>query len=322
MNNFNNPTDAYLEEHKRVFSLPRYSIPSSSKRVSIAFNIFSLIKRNIISILKYLYLYPKQLIIERQGIRSLLKFKGIGNGRKVLVLGNGPSQGYLDLKSLKTFLDNGNDIIAVNYWNQNRTLSEIAPTYLVLSDPSTIQFNTSNTRKTDANNDLCNYLEINPTIICFVPIDQFRKCSKYLGENRVKGFIDIECRGISSNISPLFPRGYVSMTLYKALAIACYAEYNDIYVLGMDNTYPRNIYCDPDGKVCNVETHAGIQDYLSDQSTIYPGIPEALEDVLACFLDLRLFSKTYGKKIQNLDKYSLTDAFIKSKKNIDEVLSD
>jgi hypothetical protein len=37
------------------------------------------------------------------------------------------------------------------------------------------------------------------------------------------------------SINPMRPRSYVSLTLYKALAIANYLGYDEILVLGMDN---------------------------------------------------------------------------------------
>jgi hypothetical protein len=88
----------------------------------------------------------------------------------------------------------------------------------------------------------------------------------------------------------------------------------------MDNTYPRNIYNDPDNHVCLVEQHAMIDDYLVDFSKEREGVAEVLEDIMQNFIDLRLFSKRHKDRIVNLDKYSLTDAFKKSKLHVKEVL--
>ena len=73
--------------------------------------------------------------------------------------------------------------------------------------------------------------------------------------SRITGITDEEIR-IFGNTSPVFPRGYVSMTLFKALALALFIDYDSIFVLGMDNTYPRNLYCDTHNRVMRLEHHA------------------------------------------------------------------
>jgi len=60
--------------------------------------------------------------------------------------------------------------------------------------------------------------------------------------NSAADFLSLAQLSIWKNINPLMPRGYMSITLYKALAWCIYLGYKSIGVLGMDNTLPKNIY--------------------------------------------------------------------------------
>jgi len=98
------------------------------------------------------------------------------------------------------------------------------------------------------------------------------------------------------------------MTLYKALAWGVYLGYSKIGLIGMDNTYPRNLYCDENNNVLNLETHAGKDDFVVDQSSLYPTMASALQELFLIFRDLERFPQ---RNIVNLDRYSLTDRFKK-----------
>ena len=76
----------------------------------------------------------------------------------------------------------------------------------------------------------------------------------------------------------------------------------------MDNTYPRDLYCDESNRVLNHEVHAGISDYACDQSDVYPTVAAAVYDIYRLFKDLELFPNS---SVYNLDSYSLTDRFKK-----------
>jgi hypothetical protein len=99
------------------------------------------------------------------------------------------------------------------------------------------------------------------------------------------------------------------MTLYKALSVAIWLGYDRIYVLGMDNTYPRNVYCDRDNRVLNLEIHAGREDYAADWSRLYRGVGDLIYELAYLFYDARKFAA--AGRVVNLDPYSLTDAFPK-----------
>ena len=63
-------------------------------------------------------------------------------------------------------------------------------------------------------------------------------------------------------------------------------------------------------KILNYERHAGIGDYLVDQTALVPSMDVWAQDIFNLFYDLRrCFS---GTKVLNLDCNSLTDVFPKT----------
>jgi hypothetical protein len=99
------------------------------------------------------------------------------------------------------------------------------------------------------------------------------------------------------------------MTLLKGLSMACWLGYDRIFILGMDNTYPRNLYCDSNNRILNHEIHAGAADWVQDMTNRYNSIADAITEIAEIFYDTRKFSRP---SIINLDPYSLTDAFRKA----------
>jgi len=102
------------------------------------------------------------------------------------------------------------------------------------------------------------------------------------------------------------------VTLYKALAIACYQGYSTIYVLGMDNTE----FISYEGSHNNVIYHNlntyGVQTHstppMSMQGVFHSGMAGRMQSYSHLFGDLEKFKK---HNIVNLDQTSLTDVFPK-----------
>jgi len=97
------------------------------------------------------------------------------------------------------------------------------------------------------------------------------------------------------------------MTLYKALAWVIHKGYDNIYIIGMDNTYGRTIFNDKDNNLWNLEEHAGTENYLCDNN-MFSTISALMEDIFYLFSDLEKFKRN---NIYNIDQYSLVDAFEK-----------
>ena len=295
-------TKKYVKEHKKIFSIKtKYVDPSiyGNKKI-ISWSINKLLFWHISSLLSCIKNYPIQVFKYFKYYKMTYNLKNTKINKKALVIGNGPSQGYLTDKELKRFQNEGNEIICVNNFKKYKGS---APNWLVLSDPFTFKNKLYSKKLTSR---LKKNLSIN-ILIPMVLVDEIKKLNI---KNKFYTFIDIEL-SCSKNINPLFPRGYCSMTLFKALAISIFLGYKNIGIIGMDNTYPRQIYNNKNNKIVTHETSATSRERVNIEP--YSNVASCLERILKLFADLSCFPK---KNIFNLDPYSLTDRFKKiTKKN-------
>jgi hypothetical protein len=308
-------TYLYLKENEYVMTLPRVVVAGKARNFypnSLLWLFFTKIK-SLKTILSYLIYAIKGW----RWIEKTRKLRKRGVLVNAIVIGNGPSQGYLDVNTLTEFKRNGGELICVNFWTENELLNKVGPTYFVLSDPIIFSKNIPGHLR-EKHEKLLSYMHENSSIVLVCPLTRCNELSKIFGRERIIGFVDHELRLWSDNINPLYPRGYLSMTLYKALALANWFDYRNIYVIGMDNTYPRNIYCDENNKFINHEIHAGDKDYAVDQSAIYNTVGDGIYEIAQIFYDARKFKNS---KILNLDRHSLTDAFKKTIDSVSDVLN-
>ena len=294
----------YIKDNKYVLSLPRDSLPRTSPSITkpskeTGLSVRSLVLADLRELISCFIRLPYDYWYARKEIYATWRKKGARKKFSAIVIGNGPSQSSLSSDELNHFKANGGETIVVNYWNLNEQIKGHIPSYMVFSDP--------NTFKGEKGEELVHYLKSNKEIQVVIPISYSNIFAEKGIENRTFMFIDTELKMLRG-ISPCLPRGYVSMTLYKALAWALHLGYHKIGVIGMDNTYPRNLYCDECNRVVNHEIHAGVNDYAFDQSSIYPTVAAAVYDIYRLFKDLELFPNF---NVYNLDRYSLTDRFKK-----------
>jgi hypothetical protein len=312
-NSENSSTFFYKKENEYVMSLPRVVLKGEVRRFYPDSIIWLFLKK--INSLRSIKGYLIEVITKWRWLVKTKSLKKRGEMVDAIVIGNGPSQGYLDVSSLSEFKANGGELICINYWTDNEDIWNVIPNYLVISDPLTLSDKVPDYLK-QKNEKLLAYLLKYRSINIACPMSRCDQLSAIFGSQRILGFVDQELRMWTHNINPLYPRGYVSMTLYKALALAIWFDYRKIYVIGMDNTYPRNIYCDQDNKFINHEIHAGDKDYSVDESAFYKSIGDGLSVIALIFYDSLRFKRD---KIVNLDPYSLTDAFKKIKLSIDKI---
>jgi len=306
-------TDSYIKENKYVLSLPRFSIKGTLQQFKPDSVRFVTLRKTIA--LRAVLGFIKELLLNGKWLAKIRSLKSSAISKKALVIGNGPSQGFLYEDMLTDFKINGGEIFVVNFWCANANLSKVIPTYLVISDPETLNSSCAAYLR-DKNQHLLDYLKTNNSIQVLCPLNRCSELGLKLGNDRIIGFVDHELRIWSCNLSPLYPRGYLSMTLFKALAMALWLDYEKIYLIGMDNTYPRNIYCDSDNKILNLEAHSGIDSSVCDQSSAYECMGDLLVELSHIFYDARKFSNC---RILNLDPYSLTDAFAKTDLPVDKL---
>jgi hypothetical protein len=302
-----NPTEQYKLENEYVNGLNKRILTGAPRKryISIYLRFFLWTYRA----LKNIIVYAKELITFHRNFGELLRLKSIKSLNDAIVIGNGPSQGYLSVKLLNSFRRNGGEVFVVNFWHLNLELSEFCPDYLVISDPATLSFSAAHESLLEKNKTLLSYLVKHSNIKIICPFSRTRDLERLFEKKRIICFSDTELIGLSTNIMPIYPRGYISMTLYKALAMALWFGYKRVFIIGMDNTYPRNIYCDKNNKILNLEIHSGNENSVVDQSAIYRNIGELLEDLSTLFKDAFKFAEK--KDLINLDQYSLTDAFPK-----------
>ena len=75
----------------------------------------------------------------------------------------------------------------------------------------------------------------------------------------------------------------------------------------MDNTYPRNVYCDHENRLIRLELHAEADNYTLDMSDLFQNMDNYIASMIRLFRDAHLFKGD----VVNLDPFSLTDAFEK-----------
>lgn len=300
------PTEKYINENKYVYGLERRKLPGTVPRRVVGWSVSKLMKYHVKMTLSAMKRYPIEVYRGRHHLGKTWRLKNTFIQKRALVIGNGPSQGQLTVKHLEAFREEGGQTFCVNYWPENSRLAAHTPNWMVFSDPATF------TAETTSSQNLYAYLSRNSSIKIAAPVSFLHEFKRLKLQNEVYTFIDTEL-SLWSSISPLLPRGYLSMTLYKALAWSLHMGFKKIGVIGMDNTYPRNTYNDQNNRVCNLETHAGADDYLSDQSSFYLNVAALLDDLTRLFLHLDYFPQD---SVVNLDPYSLTDRF--RKVNLDE----
>ena len=302
----------YLKENKKIHKLKKFNILSNRKnfcRNNLLLSVYFRLKYLTFGLIYYLW----ELCFNIDKICLLLKLKNTYKNYTALVLGNGPSQELISKNELKQFINEGGKLFVVNYWFLNKKIRTVIPNFLVLSDIRVLA--KINNKFFKKNNDqlkkyILKYKDMK--IIC--PIRMEKQIKKFINPSRIIFFCDSELNGFISNTKPIYPRGYLSMTVYKAIAMAVWFSFKKIYVLGVDNTYQKNIYVDINNRMYNHEIHAGKN--FKDTSLIsisnqYRSMSDFLHETSVLFRDAKKLN--INNNIFNLDEYSLTDAFSKLK---------
>ena len=236
----------------------------------------------------------------KEETRALKNSKG---NLEALVLGNGPSLAKLNSDSVSS----GNpDIWVVNDFYKVKQAINLKVTHYVLSDPAYLSGvpNEINAKLKP----VLDYVKLkNATLILphwakdlvlnefiSIPIFYFNDCS---------------LSAWSKNTTPLKPRGYIGLTLYKALGFALFLGYKKIYILGMDNTEFLNYRSDEANRLLHFDNHAYQNSGTAfDMSNLYlDGMASTFSSLAHNFGDLLKFKGP----IVNLDVQSLTTRFPK-----------
>jgi len=308
-------TEVYLKENLEARALRKiFYAPSGANHDwrNIPYSItWQLWKR--IQSLTGLKSYALEILLGRRWLMSTYKMHQIFSNKYAIVCGNGPSQGFLDIETLALAKSRGFHLVVINFFLENKNFYEVAPDIFVLSDWAAwkdvgeVDDMEAVARK---RGELRSFIESRTEIKIFCPARFAREMALSVGAERIYGFSDSELRGWTTNIAPIFPRGYLSMTAYKALSVCIWLGYKTIYIIGIDNTYPREVYCDIDNRLMERATHACALPYLRVLEGCYQNMGEYLSSIAEHFHDLRVFPRD---SIVNLDEFSLTDRFKKVK---------
>lgn len=303
------PLPDYVDENRLVQMLERRVTESSKKRSFDPHSLRSLLRTYLRDNARRLSLIRDQLSRwPEQPFAELTRLRDSEQNRTVLVVGNGPSQSTVSAEDLAAFKARGGHIVVVNAFFNSDALIEVGPTAVVWSDGLTISRLLGDgvgLRRFRAS------LGSNAPSI-FVPHRLRAEVGRLGVDCPVVPFCDTEIRfrwlRESRSTRPDRPRSYVSMTLLKALAIAQWIGYGNILVLGMDNTYPRDLYCSANNQILLRERHAFEADYVNDLTQEFRSVGDFLYEISLLMLDLAKFT---DDRVVNLDPYSLTDAFEK-----------
>jgi hypothetical protein len=238
-------------------------------------------------------------------LSSLRLLKNSRRGKCALVIANGPSAERLrpnrvgELQSLGKL-----EVFVMNGFYKSVLNERIISDHYVLSDPS---------HSPDASEFFeALWLSISKGASNVFCPRTWKIDSRVVGPERVVHFEDRSLELWSKNTSPVRPRGYPSMTAYKALAIANYMGFEKIYVVGLDNSMFLAFEVDEHNRIVQRPNHAGGSGGRESANLSNP-FPGGVADY---FYDLAFgahqLKKLFGKySIVNLDRASFTDTFTK-----------
>ena len=81
-----------------------------------------------------------------------------------------------------------------------------------------------------------------------------------------------------------------NMSFFFALSIGLFMGYKKIYFLGLDNTYPKDVWVNKQNKLFNIERYAK-KYFLSDQTQRYNSISDMYSEISLIFYSLNLYKK-------------------------------
>ena len=296
-----NKKDKYLKITKKT--AVRYLDPDLNIKLDIL-SIKDILKIKILSSLKFFY-SVLVIILNLKKYLNFLKLKNTKKNKKLFILGGGPSiKKIINTKKYK--LKKNIDFMAISYFKDYGNIN-IKPDYILSGDnvflrKSKDKFINSKNKK------IFNYLKKNK-IKLFLPIEGSASFKKT--DFDITYFISRTSILFFKNTNPIMNLSVSNMSFFYALSIGLFMGYKKIYFLGLDNTYPKDVWVNKENKLFNVERYAN-KFFLSDQTKRYKSISDMYAEISLIFYSLNLYKK-YKDRIFNLDEFSLTNTFIKRK---------
>ena len=250
---------------------------------------------------------------------ALDRLRGLKHTKRALtalVIGNGPTAKELDFEQVKEMNSKSDfDIFLINYSILDYRLNSLKRFYLVLSDEQMMPMVHS-----DRNEELWRVIRESSGVTLITPTTWHKKFQELsCTNNDCLHFDDTALVGITKNISPMRPYGYTPLTAYKALSVAGFLGYNQILIIGIDNSMFRSISVDDTNSLVETENHS-IGNYKYSRKYTRELMLDSRYGISDYFYQLSLtYSslKRYFKElpITNLGLQSEVDAFPKVGEN-------
>jgi hypothetical protein len=240
-----------------------------------------------------------------ESLENLKRLRNSKSGKYALVIANGPSAERIRPERINELQILGQlEVFVMNGFYKSGLNEKITPDNYVLSDPDHAPYSPN------LFEGLWSFIS-DGSVKVFCP-RTWNIDSEIIAPDRVAHFEDRPLEIWSKNTNPTRPRGYPSMTAFKALAIANYMGFEKIFVIGLDNSMFLTLEVDVNNRILQGPNHAGASggssSYLLDD--FFPGgISDYFYGLAHDSYQLKKLFKKYP--ITNLDGQSFTDAFRK-----------
>lgn len=259
-------------------------------------------------------IYAVELVRYRKHLNGLKSLKGSKKGKVALVVANGPSCNKINWSSVaKSQSDGELEILCLN---DSIILSEnslAAADFLLKSDPL------DKAQLLKDFNEIISKNSANLRTKLITPLnwhapDSLNSCQS----NTCLHLVDVGRNHFKSTTNPLKLRTYPSMGSFKLLSIARYLGYDTVFVIGLDNTFFKNVKVDHKSQIIQGSLHYkdnyldphnmshhfpnGIGDYFHFVSQNFLSLKKYFNDDLFVNLDVDSLNDTF-KKIQDGDNY-------------------
>jgi hypothetical protein len=227
--------------------------------------------------------------------------------KSALVLASGPSLSTLNIERVRSLQLSGHlEVFALNNFHKTSLADAISPDFFVVSDPEHHPDSGSEWAA-----DLWAFLGQVEIQKIFFPRNWFMvKANADL--EQLAPFEDRPLERWTKNINPTRPRGYPPLTSYKAISIANFMGYKDIFVLGLDHSVFYTLTVDQNNVMRLGSNHSGQSGPEKDFviSSFYPGgVSDYLFDEAYCSHQVERSFR--NARVTNLNPNSIADAFPK-----------
>jgi hypothetical protein len=248
--------------------------------------------------------YKDFMWANRDLFKKTAALRGIHQGSSAFVFGCGPSVNTLDMKKIKKYQkEQGFKIYAVNAYITSENSLEAVPDYYILSDPRALGHPKDEKDRQTAK--IVWERLTNNRIPLFVPADLHGNVeyqNKYI-------FCDQE-NLFSRNVTDLLrPRGFISLTVLKAVQIALFLGHEKIYICGVDHADTKSLHVGKDNKLVYEEPH--FYDAKNKTARMVVENINMTEMFYLGFLGFESFNRFAGHPIINLNPESFVDCYSK-----------